>query len=81
VERLFGRTRLNLRLCLKAMHDESIYDDIGHCSLGQQGIPQGLKPSVLSQLRDPRLKPWGTQKQNPIRQTLPNPLVVSLLRG
>ena len=26
-----------------------------------EGIPQGLKPSVLADdLRDPRLKPWGT---------------------
>jgi len=27
---------------------------------GQEGIPQGLKPSVFDPLRDPRLKPWGT---------------------
>jgi hypothetical protein len=27
---------------------------------GQEGIPQGLKPSVFDRLRDPRLKPWRT---------------------
>ena len=30
----------------------------------EKSIPQGLKPRIPGELRDPRLKPWGTYKQN-----------------
>jgi len=28
--------------------------------MGQEGIPQGLKPCIAARLRGPRLKPWLT---------------------
>jgi hypothetical protein len=40
--------------------------------VGEEGIPQGLKaPSFLWRLRDPRLKPWATQKQRQRQQQNP----------